>query len=61
MLGSRDSGKEIACDAISTACDKNIAIFHADSLMFDKNSGDAAKTLSWDIILKKEEKLFQIR
>ncbi len=36
MLGSRDSGKGIACDAILTAFDKYIAIFNADSLMFDK-------------------------
>jgi len=47
MLGSRDAGKGIVCDSISTAFDKYIAVFNADSLMFDKNSGDAAKKLSW--------------
>ena len=47
MLGSRDAGKGIVCDSISTAFDKYIAVFNADSLMFDKNAGDSAKKLSW--------------
>jgi hypothetical protein len=47
LLGSRDAGKGIVCDSISTAFDKYVAVFNADSLMFDKNSGDAAKKLSW--------------
>ena len=47
ILGSRDAGKGIVCDSISTAFGKYIAVFNADSLMFDKNSGDAAKKISW--------------
>ena len=47
MLGSRDSGKGIVQDSISAAFKSYITAFNADSLMFEKNGGDAAKKLSW--------------
>ena len=48
MLGSRDAGKGIVCDSISTAFDKYIAVFNADSLIFKTNGGNAVKKLSWE-------------
>ncbi len=62
LLGSRDAGKGIVCDSISTAFDKYVAVFNADSLMFDKNSGDAAKKLSWAYRFDKKKELhFQMK
>ena len=47
MLGSRDSGKGIIQDSLSASFKTYITAFNADSLMFEKNGGDAAKKLSW--------------
>ena len=47
ILGSRDAGKGVIQDAIKTAFKGYIATINADTLIFDKNSGDAAKKLSW--------------
>ena len=47
MLGSRDSGKGIIQDSLWSAFGDYVGGFNADSLMFEKNGGDAAKKLSW--------------
>ena len=47
MLGSRDAGKGVIQDSINTAFKGYFRTFNADSLIFDKEAGDAAKKLSW--------------
>jgi len=47
MLGSRDSGKGIVQDSLGAAFHDYVGTFNADSLIFEKNGGDAAKKLSW--------------
>ena len=61
LLGSRDAGKGIICDSISVAFDKYIAVFNADSLMFDKIVVMQLKNYHVHIILIKKELHFQMK